>query len=193
MSTIINATTTNGVVIQPDNSGSLVLQTNSGTTALTIDTSQNVAFAKGFTVGATASPAFRAIASASQTLTNNTWTKATLGTEAWDTNNNFNTSTYRFTPTVAGYYQINGGYSFNSTASAGYTLIASIWKNNSETIRGAEMYSLTTTFNQSHVSGVLYMNGSTDYIELYILVVGGGVSTGSTDLSFMDATLVRSA
>jgi hypothetical protein len=42
MSTIINATTTNGVVIQPDNSGSLVLQTNSGTTALTIDTSQKV-------------------------------------------------------------------------------------------------------------------------------------------------------
>jgi hypothetical protein len=42
MSTIINATTTNGVVIQPDNSGSLVLQTNNGTTALAIDTSQNV-------------------------------------------------------------------------------------------------------------------------------------------------------
>jgi hypothetical protein len=42
MSTIINATTTNGVVIQPDNSGSLQLQTNSGTTALTINTSQNV-------------------------------------------------------------------------------------------------------------------------------------------------------
>lgn len=45
MSTIINATTTNGVVIQPDNSGSLVLQTNNGTTALTIDTSQNATFA----------------------------------------------------------------------------------------------------------------------------------------------------
>ena len=47
MSTIINATTTNGVVIQPDNSGSLVLQTNSGTTALTIDTSQNVGIGTG--------------------------------------------------------------------------------------------------------------------------------------------------
>ena len=45
MSTIINATTTNGVVIQPDNSGSLVLQTNNGTTALTIDTSQNATLA----------------------------------------------------------------------------------------------------------------------------------------------------
>jgi hypothetical protein len=45
MSTIINATTTNGVVIQPDNSGSLVLQTNNGTTALTISTAQNTTFA----------------------------------------------------------------------------------------------------------------------------------------------------
>jgi hypothetical protein len=42
MSTIINATTTNGVVIQPDNSGSLQLATNNGTTAVTINTSQNV-------------------------------------------------------------------------------------------------------------------------------------------------------
>ena len=47
MSTIINATTTNGVLIQPDNSGSLVLQTNNGTTALTIDTSQRAAFVAG--------------------------------------------------------------------------------------------------------------------------------------------------
>jgi hypothetical protein len=45
MSTIINATTTNGVVIQPDNSGSLVLQTNSGTTALTISTAQETTLA----------------------------------------------------------------------------------------------------------------------------------------------------
>ena len=45
MSTIINATTTNGVVIEPDNSGSLVLQTNNGTTALTISTAQNATFA----------------------------------------------------------------------------------------------------------------------------------------------------
>ena len=42
MASIINATTTNGVAVQGDNSGSLQLQTNSGTTAVTIDTSQNV-------------------------------------------------------------------------------------------------------------------------------------------------------
>jgi len=50
MSTIINATTTNGVVIQPDNSGSLVLQTNSGTTALTISTAQNATFVSQATI-----------------------------------------------------------------------------------------------------------------------------------------------
>jgi hypothetical protein len=43
MPSIINATTTNGVVTSGDNSGSLQLATNNGTTAVTIDTSQNVA------------------------------------------------------------------------------------------------------------------------------------------------------
>ena len=42
MPSIINATTTNGLVTSADNSGSLQLQTNNGTTAVTIDTSQNV-------------------------------------------------------------------------------------------------------------------------------------------------------
>ena len=42
MASIINSTTTAGVTVTGDNSGSLQLATNNGTTALTIDTSQNV-------------------------------------------------------------------------------------------------------------------------------------------------------
>ena len=42
MPSIINATTSTGLVTTADNSGSLQLATNSGTTAVTIDTSQNV-------------------------------------------------------------------------------------------------------------------------------------------------------
>ena len=45
MSSIIRATTTNGLQVAPDNSGSLVLQTNGTNTALTIDTSQNTTLA----------------------------------------------------------------------------------------------------------------------------------------------------
>jgi len=42
MASIINATTSTGLVSSADNSGSLQLATNNGTTAVTIDTSQNM-------------------------------------------------------------------------------------------------------------------------------------------------------
>ena len=42
MASILNATTSTGFTVTPDNSGSLQLATNNGTTAVTIDTSQNV-------------------------------------------------------------------------------------------------------------------------------------------------------
>ena len=47
MSSIINATTTAGVTVTGDNSGSLQLATNNGTTAVTIDTNQRAAFVAG--------------------------------------------------------------------------------------------------------------------------------------------------
>jgi len=51
MPSIINATTTAGVSVQGDNSGELALQTNNGTNAITIDTAQNVTFAKSPVIG----------------------------------------------------------------------------------------------------------------------------------------------
>ena len=52
MSTIINATTTNGVVIQPDNSGSLALQSNGTTMASATPTGFNIGgvVASGYTM-----------------------------------------------------------------------------------------------------------------------------------------------
>ena len=56
MPSIINATTTNGLSTSADNSGSLQLATNNGTTAVTVDTSQRVLIgatsASGFDSGA---------------------------------------------------------------------------------------------------------------------------------------------
>jgi hypothetical protein len=46
MPSIINATTTTGLVSSADNSGSLQLATNNGTTAVTISTGQNATFAQ---------------------------------------------------------------------------------------------------------------------------------------------------
>jgi hypothetical protein len=75
MSTIINATTTNGVVIQPDNSGSLQLATNNGTTAVTIDTSQNATFAKAISALAVGGNVTQ-----SNSVTNNPTGSTTSGT-----------------------------------------------------------------------------------------------------------------
>ena len=190
MSTIINATTTNGVVIQPDNSGSLVLQTNNGTTALTIDTSQNVVFAKGFTVGATAAPAFSANTATTQSISNATYTKVTLGTEVFDTNSNFASS--RFTPTVAGYYQINAGIFYNTGAVSGLGQIF-IYKNGSE-VNGTVSNMSASGYCGLSIATLTYCNGTTDYIELYTYHSFGtaqNVSSGTT--VFMTGSMVRSA
>ena len=57
MSSIIRATTSSGLQVAPDNSGSLQLQTNGTTTAVTIDTSQNVFMGNsGLIAGTSGSP-----------------------------------------------------------------------------------------------------------------------------------------
>ena len=195
MSTIINATTTNGVVIQPDNSGSLVLQTNSGTTALTIDTLQNVAFAKGFTVGATAAPAFSAYLSTNQTISASTFTKVQCNIEEFDTNSNYDNATnYRFTPTVAGYYQVNGCITFGSTVSK-VEFLASIYKNGSEFKRGVYVAINTANNQNCSVSALIYLNGSTDYVELYgYLDAVGSPRFGLGEFNtYFQAAMIRSA
>jgi hypothetical protein len=195
MSTIINATTTNGVVIQPDNSGSLVLQTNSGTTALTIDTSQNVAFAKGFTVGATAAPAFSAYQSSSQTgISNGSNTKLLFQTEEFDTNNNFASST--FTPTVAGYYQINAACYINATATITNALIQ--FNKNGVSYKLGGYASLPTGVGETGVSAntLVYCNGTTDYLDVFLFWAGpsGTVSTNATiNRTYFNGSMVRSA
>lgn len=59
-------------------------------------------------------PAFSAYQSVAQTLASTTITKITFTTEEFDTNSCYDTSTSRFTPTVAGYYQINGSLNANA-------------------------------------------------------------------------------
>jgi len=123
----------------------------------------------------TALPAFSATNASAQTFSASTWTKVTLGTETFDTNNNFASS--RFTPTVAGYYQISAGMEANGLGSGSYTGFA-IYKNGSF---NQSLVGLQTGANGTIISynaALLYLNGSTDYIELY--VYGGGGSPNIT-------------
>lgn len=188
MASIINASTSGagGVITTADASGVLELQSG-GTTVATIRASGVNA---GIQVAANAAPAFSAYAGANQLITTATFTKAQINTEVFDTNSNYDTTTYRFTPTVAGYYQINGGV--NSSASAASTrTMALIYKNGSMYTQGPD---ITLNGGGSSVSSIVYMNGSTDYLELYAFIAGTtpGIFAGSP-YTYFNGSLVRSA
>jgi len=142
-------------------------------------------------------PAFSAYrGSSNQNVSSNTWTKAQLNTEDFDTANAFDSTTnYRFTPTVAGYYQINGSISPDSTSAFGTGVQAAIYKNGT-LYRVGSSYNLSATLASAPtVTTVVYLNGSTDYVELYGYFVGGsGMQFATTNNSTsLSGCLVRAA
>jgi hypothetical protein len=145
-------------------------------------------------------PAFSAYASAAQSITTSTFTKVAINTELFDTNNNFDSTTnYRFTPTVEGYYQVNGTVRMSATASSITQTIAALYKNGSVYARGSDnVVSVATTLaaTAGTFNEIIYMNGSTDYIELYGFVTGTSPSfnfTNANITSRFSASMVRSA
>lgn len=143
-----------------------------------------------------AGPAISYYASTSQSLTGGTLTKIALDTKDFDTTSStFNTSTYRFTPNVAGYYQVSGQVSINNTSQA-RTNIA-VYKNGTIYKSGSGVPQNGTNNISNSISCLVYMNGSTDYIELYALTNGSsstlGNLTSASDSNYMTAVLVRGA
>jgi hypothetical protein len=139
-------------------------------------------------------PSFSAfLASSGGSISSTTFTKLIFDTELWDTNSNFASS--RFTPTVAGYYQINAAYQISGSA-PGFLLIA---KNGSDGTAGSKRGSWLSNanFQDMHVSGLVYCNGTTDYIEIQMYhtlgsaVTPQGNSQGS--ISWFDGTLIKAA
>jgi hypothetical protein len=139
-------------------------------------------------------PAFYATLAGTQSINASVNTKLAFAVEQFDTNNNFDpTTNYRFTPTVAGYYQFNGSF-FTSVANT-VRVGALIYKNGSETISNYGTGNSILGGQCQNVCGLLYANGSTDYFELYAVQTGGSaanVNSGSA-LTFFQGFLVRAA
>ena len=138
-------------------------------------------------------PAFSATLSANQTgISSNTSTKLAFNTEQFDTANCYNTSTYRFTPNVAGYYQVNASANMAGT-NVSYMNCA-IWKNGTIYIGGSDQSNGTGECNSFSVV-LVYMNGTTDYLEAYGLgITGSGtVTVYQSSSTRFTACLVRAA
>ena len=176
---LINTTTTGvlGSTFVGDGTGPLTIQQN----GVTLGTYGNI-------------PTFSVYKAANQTgISSGVFTKVSWTVKEWDTNNNFDiTTNYRFTPTIAGYYQFNweldtGG---NSTSAS----LADLYKNGSSYKRSNGVF--VASINEQYVTGsaLAYANGTTDYFEIYAYLAGGGTVYGAAvQYSFFQGVLVKAA
>jgi hypothetical protein len=139
-------------------------------------------------------PAFSAYASTGQTIpANGTLTKVLLQTEEFDTNSNFASST--FTPTVAGYYQINGCVTLlNASSTRNFGVV--LYKNGSAFKQGTTNAIFPSDYSGVSVSALVYFNGSTDNVELYCFNNStGNIGTVVSGVSFcyLNGAMVRAA
>jgi len=139
----------------------------------------------------TGGPTFSAYRNANQSLSSGTNTKVQINTKSWDTANSFDASTnYRFTPTVAGYYQVSAAISFTN-AVTGYATL-SFYKNGSTWASCSEVNLVTSSYNAITGTCLIYLNGSTDYVELYVVTNGNAVIYGDVgNYTYFQGTFIR--
>ena len=180
------------VVISGNTSGTITLDAPAvaGTTTLTLPATSGTVLTTASTFGGTG-PAFSAYAVATSSITGGTLTKILYDTKLFDTNTNYSTSTSRFTPTVAGYYWISGQVTGQSACTG--LCLASIYVNGSEYKRGTYVqYAASGT--KFGVEGLVYCNGSTDYVELYGQVpTTMNTFTNSSWFTWFNGAMIRSA
>lgn len=152
-------------------------------------TTADIAAGAVTTAKITGGPAFSAYRNATQSVTSATWTKVQLNNEDFDTAGAFDsTANYRFTPLVAGYYLItfcvSGTTSYNEVLSA-------VYKNGSEYQWGSRTASTALSYTSSG-SVVMYLNGSTDYVEVFAYLTGTTPSLSAAN-NRMTGCLLRPA
>lgn len=184
------------IVVSGDTSGAVTLAVPAvaGTNTVTIPAQTGTMMVNG--------PTFRAVNNATQSITVNTFTLTSLQTKSWDTATAFNNTgstvtlngisapAYAFAPNVAGYYQVNCTINAGTGSTGQIRILASLYKNGSVydygmNVSGSAAYGTTSTY-------LIYMNGTSDYIQLYAYVQAS-VAVLDNALCSFSAALVRGA
>jgi hypothetical protein len=132
----------------------LTLPDNTGT--LVTNTSGSVSQSMLATGVAGTGPAFSVVRSTSQSISAGTFVKVQFDSELFDTANSFDSTTnYRFTPQVAGYYQINANINY---ASSSGQLLTSVYKNNARYIVFDNMFFTSMYQNNNFSSLFVFTN-----------------------------------
>ena len=86
--------------------------------------------------------------------------------KVFDTANAYNTSTGKFQPTVAGYYLLVGAAYYSSSGIIASYVGSSLMRNGAEIFTAAQGTSSSVIYPVIEVTGIVYLNGSTDYVQL---------------------------
>jgi hypothetical protein len=177
------------LTILGDTSGSVVLQAPavSGSTTLTLPTQTGTLGLQG--------PAFLAYRSgADVSIPTGVSTKVTYNTETFDTNSCYDSTTnYRFTPTVAGYYVFTASLGWNTIGAGNLDMY--IAKNGSIDVPDIRYGNYTSTPVIMQGTYMWYMNGSTDYVEIYAYQGSGSTQAliASANRTWFMGYMVRGA
>jgi hypothetical protein len=168
-------------------SGTSTLSGLTASTDLALDASKNI-----ISVG---NPTFSAFGNTTQNISTATFTKVTFGSEDYDTNGNFASSA--FTPTVAGYYQLNLKLTANGATSI-TRVIAEFRKNGDGTINGRclDITAALSTLTILSATNIMYFDGSSDYCEIFVYLDGVGqmsVSSADKNTTFFQGSMIRRA
>jgi len=121
-------------------------------------------------------PAFEAYLNADTNISDATYTTVNINTKVFDTDNAFDTSTYTFTPQVAGKYFVYGSIRFQcSVSNAIATTVTTLDLNGSAYKNTNFDPNSTESVVDGHISAIMNLNGSSDYVNFtgYIDVTSG--------------------
>jgi hypothetical protein len=109
---------------------------------------------------------FSVYKTSNQAITNNVWTKV-----LWDAGepntigNDFPNNSFH--PSVPGYYHLSAFVSVPIHSTTQSTCVA-LYKNGNAYIWSGAAVSTTATYQTPFLSTVMYLNGSTDYVEVFV-------------------------
>ena len=162
------------------------IDSRSGSSTLTIGSSNSstIALKAGATLTnfPTNTPAFSTVSSGDQSIPHNTFTKVVFGTEILDSNGKF--ASNRFTPTVAGYYQLTTGTKIAGVDSAEIAQIT-FYKNGSDYQYGKHYHQGNDSNGERFLStSVLMYLDSDDYVEVFVYHNEGGAQNAQSANTF---------
>jgi hypothetical protein len=132
-------------------------------------------------IGGANTPAFSAYLGSSQTFTKGVETTVQINLENFDTDSCYNTTTYKFTPNVAGKYLLYAKTSIYMTDAGWSDHAVFVWLNDTTAIGGNRIRLSGDNLNINNaqsfaISAIATANGTTDFFTLKVNCNGSGSS-----------------